>query len=42
MNMNTWAFVGGLNDEPQLSCVCKREDAQNELLETGHWGGLFG
>ena len=33
MNMNTWAFVGDLNDQPQLSCVYKSEDAQNEFLE---------
>lgn len=32
MNMNTWAFVGDLNDQPQLSCVYKSEDAQNEFL----------
>ena len=33
MNMNTWAFVGDLNDQPQLSCVYRSEDAQNEFLE---------
>jgi len=33
MNMNTWAFVGDLNDQPQLSCVYKSDDAQNEFLE---------
>jgi hypothetical protein len=33
MNMNTWAFVGDLDDQPQLSCVYKSEDAQNEFLE---------
>lgn len=32
-NYNTWAFVGDLNDQPQLSCVYKSEDAQNEFLE---------
>lgn len=31
-NMNTWAFVGNLQDVPQLSCVYKSEDAQNEFL----------
>lgn len=31
-NMNTWAFVGNLNEKPQLSCVYKSEDAQNEFL----------
>jgi hypothetical protein len=32
MNMNTWAFVGNLEDTPQLSCVYKSRDAQNEFL----------
>ena len=31
-NMNTWAFVGNLEDTPQLSCVYKSQDAQNEFL----------
>lgn len=31
-NMNTWAFVGNLNEQPQLSCVYKSQDAQNEFL----------
>lgn len=31
-NMNTWAFVGTLEDTPQLSCVYKSQDAQNEFL----------
>jgi hypothetical protein len=31
-NMNTWAFVGSLEDTPQLSCVYKSRDAQNEFL----------
>ena len=31
-NMNTWAFVGDLDDTPQLSCVYQSEDAQNEFL----------
>ena len=30
--MNTWAFVGDLRDAPQLSCVYKSKDAQNEFL----------
>jgi hypothetical protein len=30
--MNTWAFVGDLDDRPQLSCVYKSQDAQNEFL----------
>jgi len=32
--MNTWAFVGELQDIPQLSCVYQSEDAQNEFLST--------
>jgi len=31
-NMNTWAFVGNLGDSPQLSCVYRSRDAQNEFL----------
>jgi len=31
-NMNTWAFVGELQDMPQLSCVYKSEDGQNEFF----------
>jgi hypothetical protein len=31
-NMNTWAFVGNLEDHPQLSCVYRSQDAQNEFL----------
>ena len=38
MNMNTWAFVGDLNDQPQLSCVYKSEDAQNEFLSNPKFG----
>lgn len=30
--MNTWGFVGDLNDQPQLSCVYQSDDAQNEFL----------
>jgi len=30
--MNTWAFVGDLEDVPQLTCVYQSEDAQNEFL----------
>jgi hypothetical protein len=29
---NTWAFVGDIDDKPQLSCVFKSDDAQNEFL----------
>ena len=36
--MNTWAFVGDLNDTPQLSCVYKSEDAQNEFLSNPKFG----
>jgi hypothetical protein len=31
-NLNTWAFVGDLANSPQLSCVYKSQDAQNEFL----------
>jgi hypothetical protein len=37
-NMNTWAFVGSLNDTPQLSCVYKSQDAQNEFLSNPKHG----
>jgi len=37
-NMNTWAFVGDLDDVPQLSCVYQSEDAQNEFLEDPRLG----
>ena len=35
---NTWAFVGDLNDYPQLSCVYKSDDAQNEFLSNPKYG----
>jgi hypothetical protein len=31
-SFNTWAYVGDINDKPQLSCVYQSEDAQNEFL----------
>jgi len=37
-NMNTWAFVGNLDDVPQLSCVYKSRDAQNEFLSNPKFG----
>lgn len=37
-NMNTWAFVGSLEDTPQLSCVYKSQDAQNEFLSNPKLG----
>lgn len=37
-NMNTWAYVGDLDDSPQLSCVYKSEDAQNEFLSNPKYG----
>jgi len=37
-NMNTWAFVGDLQDRPQLSCVYKSQDAQNEFLSDPKFG----
>ena len=36
--MNTWAFVGNLQDSPQLSCVYKSRDAQNEFLSNPKLG----
>ena len=38
MNMNTWAFVGNLDDTPQLSCVYRSQDAQNEFLSNPKFG----
>ncbi|CAM9235720.1 unnamed protein product [Chrysoparadoxa australica] len=32
MGSNTWAYVGDLNKQPQLSCVYQSDDAQNEFL----------
>lgn len=29
---NTWAFVGDINNQPQLNCVWQSDDAQNEFL----------
>jgi len=29
---NTWAFIGDIDDKPQLNCVFQSEDAQNEFL----------
>jgi len=37
-NMNTWAFVGDLDDYPQLSCVYQSQDAQNEFLSNPKYG----
>lgn len=37
-NMNTWAFVGNLDDTPQLSCVYRSQDAQNEFLSNPKFG----
>jgi len=38
-NMNTWAFVGDLDKPyPQLSCVYKSNDAQNEFLSNPKLG----
>jgi hypothetical protein len=31
-SFNTWAYVGDINDQPQLSCVYQSEDTQNEFL----------
>ena len=35
--MNTWAFVGDINDRPQLP-VYKSQDAQNEFLSNPNIG----
>ena len=32
ISYNTWAFVGDLNNKPQLNCVYQSDDAQNEFL----------
>jgi Protein of unknown function (DUF3172) len=37
-NMNTWAFVGSLEETPQLSCVYRSKDAQNEFLSNPKYG----
>lgn len=37
-NVNTWAFVGDLDNMPQLSCVYQSEDAQNEFLSNPKLG----
>jgi hypothetical protein len=37
-NMNTWAFVGNLEETPQLSCVYRSKDAQNEFLSNPKYG----
>jgi hypothetical protein len=29
---NTWAYVGDINNRPQLTCVFQSDDAQNEFL----------
>ena len=31
-NMNTFAFVGDLNHEPEVSCVYHSEDAENQFI----------
>lgn len=30
--MNTFAFVGDLSDNPEISCVYHSEDAENQFL----------
>lgn len=37
-NMNTWAYVGDLDSIPQLSCVYRSQDAQNEFLSNPKLG----
>ena len=29
---NTWAFIGDIDNKPQLTCVFQSDDAQNEFL----------
>lgn len=29
---NTWAYIGDINNKPQLNCVFQSDDAQNEFL----------
>lgn len=31
-SFNTWAYVGDINNEPQVNCVYQSDDAQNEFL----------
>lgn len=42
---NTWAYVGDINDKPQLSCVYQSDDAQNEFLSnpkvSERWSSLL-
>lgn len=35
---NTWAFVGDINNTPQLNCVFQSDDAQNEFLSDPKFG----
>ena len=35
---NTWAFVGDINNRPQLNCVFQSDDAQNEFLSDPKYG----
>ena len=32
-NMNTFAFVGNLNENPEVSCVYHSEEAENQFLK---------
>ena len=32
ISYNTWAYVGDINNKPQLNCVYQSDDAQNEFL----------
>eukprot|EP01038_Epipyxis_sp_PR26KG_P004383 gene4383-6198_t len=31
-SFNTWAFIGDINNKPQVNCVYQSDDAQNEFL----------
>ena len=37
---NTWAYIGDINNKPQLNCVFQSDDAQNEFLSTNPKVGL--
>ena len=37
---NTWAFIGDINNKPQLNCVFQSDDAQNEFLSSNPKVGL--
>lgn len=40
--MNTFAFVGDLNDNPQINCVYHSEEAENQYLLNPKNVGVLG